>query len=155
MTKPKGMNIELKRYSANNESTLGLLFINGKFQCYTLEDEYREVKVMHETRIPEGSYNIVLAKWGNHHERYKLKFPEIHKGMLLLENVPNFTGILIHMGNTDDHTSGCILLGNTANNNQQADGFIGESERAYRNVYPLIANAIESGEQVTIKVTEL
>lgn len=149
------MIIELKRYSSNNESTLGLLFINGEFQCYTLEDEYREVKVMHETRIPNGSYNIILAKGGGHHERYKLKFPEIHKGMLLLENVPNFTGILIHMGNTDDHTSGCILLGNTANNNKVADGFIGESEKAYKNAYPLIAKAISEGEKVTITVSEL
>jgi hypothetical protein len=149
------MIIELKRFSSNNESTIGLLFINGKFQCYTLEDEYREVKVMHETRIPNGTYKIVLAKWGSHHERYKVKFAEIHKGMLLLEDVPKFTGILIHMGNTDDHTSGCILLGNTANNNQQADGFIGESEKAYRNFYPIVANAIEAGEQVVIKVSKL
>lgn len=146
------MIITLQRYSTNNESTLGLLFIDGVFECYTLEDEYRQEKVMHETRIPEGTYKITLAKWGNHHERYKVKFPEFHKGMLLLENVPNFQGILIHMGNTDDHTSGCILLGNTANNNKYADGFIGESEKAYRNVYPKIAEAISRNEPVTINV---
>lgn len=146
------MKIDLLRYSANNESTLGLLFIDGVFECYTLEDEYREVKVMHETRIPEGTYKISLAKWGSHHERYGKKFPEFHNGMLILENVPNFTGILIHMGNTDDHTSGCILLGNTANNNKYADGFIGESEKAYRSVYPKIAEAILRNEPVTITV---
>lgn len=149
------MQIKLLRYSANKESTLGLFFIDGVFKCYTLEDEKREVKVMHETRIPEGTYKITLAKWGNHHARYSEKFPAIHKGMLLLENVPNFQGILIHLGNNDDHTSGCILVGNNANNNKNVDGQITDSTGAYLSIYPAIAQAIEAKEPVTITIEDL
>jgi len=149
------MNIKLVRYSANKESTLGVLLIDDFFYCYSLEDEYRAQKVMHETRIPEGTYKISLAKWGNHHERYAVKYPDIHKGMLILENVPGFQGILIHTGNVDDHTSGCILVGMTANNNKVADGQLAESVNAYKLIYPLIANAIEAKQPVTITVTNL
>lgn len=149
------MNIKLVRYSANKESTLGLFFIDGEFQCYTLEDEYRTQKVMHETRIPEGTYKITLAKFGGHHERYSVKFPEFHKGMLLLENVPGFTGILIHIGNKDDDTSGCILVGMTVNNNKISDGVLMDSTGAYKLIYPRIASAIERKEPVTISVENI
>lgn len=149
------MNIKLVRYSANKESTLGVLLIDDVFQCHTLEDEYRSEKVMHETRIGEGTYKISLAAWGDHHKRYGIKFPEFHKGMLILENVPKFQGILIHMGNNDDHTSGCILLGMTANNNKLGDGQVLNSEQAYRLVYPKIANAIIQKIPVTITVENI
>jgi hypothetical protein len=149
------MKIKLIRYSANKESTLGILLVDDVFFCYTLEDEHREQKVMHETRIPDGTYNIILAKGGGHHERYTKLYPDMHKGMLLLQDVPGFQGILIHTGNTDDHTSGCILVGNTTNNNKLTDGHISQSVDAYKKVYPIIAAAIEKKEPVTIEVTNI
>lgn len=151
------MNLKLIRYSANKESTLGAFFIDDVFICHTLEDEYRPIskKVMSETRIPEGTYKIILATWGGHHKRYGTRFPAFHKGMLLLENVPGFQGILIHMGNIDDHTAGCILTGMTATNNKMGDGQVLNSEQAYRLVYPPIANAIEARQPVTITVSNV
>ena len=64
------MEIEVLRYSDNGESTLGLLKVNGKFFCYTLEDQYQEVKVKHQTRIPEGTYNITLRDAGGMTKSY-------------------------------------------------------------------------------------
>ena len=55
------MKLEVLRVSSALDSTSGLLFdvTNGrKFLCYTLEDEYRNEKVMHETRVPAGTYTI-------------------------------------------------------------------------------------------------
>ena len=79
----------------------------------------------------------------------------MHKGMLWLQDVPNFKWILIHCGNTDEHTAGCLLVGDSQENNQiKKDGFIGKSGNAYKRIYPAIAKAIKN-EEVTIKYTDL
>ena len=71
--------------------------------------------------------------------------------MLWVRDVPNFEYILIHCGNTDEHTAGCLLVGVSQENNQiKTDGFIGKSSQAYERVYPPIAEAIEKGEEVLI-----
>jgi len=130
---------------------------NGtKFLCYTLEDECREEKVMAETRIPAGVYSILLRKEGGFHGRYTKKYGDMHKGMLHVQDVPNFKWILIHTGNTDEHTAGCLILGDSQENNVlMKDGFIGKSVQAYKRVYPPIAEALENGEEVTIEYIDL
>lgn len=148
------MNLELYRYSSNNDDTLGLLFVDGRFYCYTLEDEARNEKKYGETRIPAGTYDIELRTVGGFHKRYSLRFPGMHKGMLQLKDVPNFEYILIHIGNDDDDTAGCLLVGNTGNNNQVGRGFVGHSEPAYRRLYPVIAKALQNNEQVKIKIMD-
>jgi hypothetical protein len=153
------MKLEVLRFSSEQDSTNGVLFdVTGKrkFLCYTLEDEYRTKKVMQETRIPAGEYEIKYRKEGGHHKRYTKRYPDIHRGMLHVTSVPNFKWILIHVGNTDEHTAGCLLLGDTQENNQiKADGFIGKSTQAYKRIYPPIAKAIENGEEVTIEYIDL
>ena len=148
------MKLEVLRFSSQNDSTLGLLFdvTNGrKFLCFTLEDEDRDTKVMAETRIPAGIYELKLRKEGGYHNRYAKKYGGWHKGMIHVQNVPNFRWILWHTGNTDEHTAGCLLLGDTSQQNISKEGFIGASTAAYKRIYPIVANAIESGEQVRVK----
>lgn len=118
------------------------------WMCFTMEDEYRTKKVYGETRIPVGEYEIKLRTVGRHHARYRKKYPRIHRGMLWLQDVPNFEYILIHTGNTDDDTAGCLLVGQSADPKR---GIVGRSVRAYVEVYPVIARAIEAGERVTIR----
>tara|TARA_R100000152_G_C6751209_1_gene174862 strand:+ start:475 stop:945 length:471 start_codon:yes stop_codon:yes gene_type:complete len=148
------MNLEVLRISSESDSTSGLLFdtTNGrKFLAYTLEDEYRDEKVMHETRIPAGTYKIKLRTVGGFHSRYEKKYGDMHKGMLHVQDVPGFEYILIHTGNTDEHTSGCLIIGDSQENNQLVkNGFIGKSTQAYKRVYPKIAEALENGEEVVI-----
>lgn len=144
------MKLTVVRYSDNEESTLGLFFIDGKFICYTLEDEGRKVKVKGETRIPSGTYKVKLRTVGTHHSRYSKKFPDIHKGMLHVTGVPNFTNILIHIGNTDDDTMGCLLVGDSSISNVNQVGRINSSTVAYKKIYPLIAEEIIKGESVEI-----
>ena len=104
-----------------------------------------------ETCIPEGEYKIKFRKTGGYHGKYSKRFADIHKGMLHLQDVPGFEYILIHCGNTDEDTAGCLLLGDTQeNNNIKKNGFVGKSTAAYKRVYPPIAKALESGEEVTI-----
>ena len=143
------MKLRVVRYLSSDDFTLGMLLdeTNGKhFLCYTLEDEHREKKVMHETRIPAGTYNITLRTVGGFHGRYTNKYGDMHKGMLWVRDVPGFEYILIHTGNTDEHTSGCLIVGNSSDRK----GFIGSSVSAYKRIYPAIAEALERGEEVTI-----
>ena len=152
------MQLEVLRFSSEKDSTSGLLFDitnnKRKFLAYTLEDEYREDKEMHETRIPAGTYSITLRTVGGFHAKYTERHEDIHKGMLWVRNVPGFEYILIHTGNTDEHTSGCLLVGDTQTNNQtKKDGFVGSSVNNYKRIYPPIAKTLEDGGTVTITYT--
>lgn len=148
------MKLEVLRYSSQKESTLGLLFdttVNRKFLCFTLEDEFRTQKVYEETRIPKGTYNVVLRKEGGFNDKYLQKFgSSFHKGMLWIKDVPGFEYVLIHIGNKDDDTAGCLLVGDSANQNITEEGFISNSTTAYKRIYPDVASALLNGETVTI-----
>jgi hypothetical protein len=150
------MKYEVLRISSGKDSTSGMLFEvdNNRrtFLAYTLEDEQRDVKVWGETRIPAGTYKLKLRKEGGFHTRYLAKYGDtFHKGMIWVQDVPGFEYILWHTGNTDEHTAGCLILGNTQTNNRIAkDGFIGSSVDAYKFVYPRVLAAIESGLDVEV-----
>ena len=150
------MKLKVFRFSSEVDSTSGLLFeetdLGNRFLCYTLEDERRALKVRGETRVPAGVYSIKLRKEGGFHARYTKKYGGFHIGMLHITNVPGFEYILIHTGNTDEHTAGCLLVGDTQENNTIIkDGFVGKSGNAYKRIYPRIAKAIERNEEVTIE----
>ena len=153
------MELEVLRFSSQKDSTNGILFdVTGgkrRFLCYTLEDEYRDEKVAGETRVPAGTYDLVLRKVGGFHSRYQKKYGSMHKGMLWVWDVPNFEYILIHTGNTDEHTAGCLIVGDSQQANfGDSDGFVGSSTQAYKRIYPAIAEAIERNEKVTITYTD-
>ena len=153
------MKLEVLRFSSGEDSTSGLLFdvsSEREFLAYTLEDEYRDSKKYGETRIPAGTYKIQLRTVGGFHQKYSTRFYDIHKGMLHVTDVPGFEYILIHCGNTDEHTHGCLLVGDTQNNNMvEEDGFIGRSTAAYKRIYVPIAKALGRGEEVTIEYIDL
>lgn len=145
------MKIDVLRFSTSETSTLGLLLIDGAFECYTLEDGYHEVKIPGKTRIPAGTYNIAFRNYGTHNEQYLNKYgADFHHGMLEVTNVPDFTDILIHIGNSDEDTAGCLLVGDGANNNQTKEGFISSSGLAYEHMYPKVASALFAGDSVSI-----
>ena len=149
------MKITVVRTQFGTDATNGILLINDVFECYTLEDQYQEVKVMHETCIPEGTYDIKLRTVGGFHERYKKKYSN-HKGMLHLQDVPGFTYILIHAGNTDEHTSGCLIVGETQQDlDISKDGYIGHSGKAYTKLYDKCVKELLQGNDVTIEYTTI
>lgn len=147
-------NVELmlKRFRSGSDSTLGVLLIDGVFACFTCEDEFRVVKVAGETRIPAGRYEIKLRTDSPMAKRYAEKYPG-HKGMLWLQDVPGFTYAYMHIGNTDDDTEGCVLVGQSAHSTETG-GFVGHSGPAYRQYYPVIVGALERGDRVWITVED-
>lgn len=140
------MELNLQRFEHLSDTTIGRVYIGSEAQCYTLEDEYREVKVKHHTRIPDGSYEIKLRTVGGFNSRYSKRF-SFHKGMLELQDVPGFKYILIHCGNSEKDTSGCILLGKDVKVKVLRD-----STGAYKDLYPKIIEAMNDGEIITINI---
>ena len=150
------MKLQVIRTQFGKDATNGMLFIDGIFECYTLEDQYQAVKVMHETCIPEGVYDVKFRKTGGFHAKYSERYKNAHYGMLHLQDVPNFTYILIHTGNTDEHTSGCLIVGESQQDLDIAeDGFIGSSAVAYKKMYSKVANQLLQGKDVTIEYTTI
>jgi hypothetical protein len=140
------MHLTLTRYRSTQFDTLGRLFIDNRFVCYTLEDEYQPVKIPGETRIPAGTYRLAL--------RESPKFsPKYGHEMIWLKDVPGFEFVLVHCGNTKDDTAGCILVGDCAHVTPGGRSSLWESRKAYNRIYPIIAEAIREGE-VEIEISE-
>jgi hypothetical protein len=121
------MKIEVKRLHRTENSTIGELLIDGVWECYTLEDVERDVKIKSETAIPRGTYKVII----NQSNRFKRLLP-------LLLNVPNFEGVRIHSGNTNHNTEGCILVGRT-----RSKDFIGQSRKAFDSLFAKMQKAKE------------
>jgi len=129
------MELKLIRETKTSDSTIGKLYINEIYHCYTLEDKEREVKVQNVTAIPKGKYEVIV----NFSNRFQQQMP-------LLLNVPNFEGVRIHWGNYSKDTEGCILLGTTKGVNM-----IGNSRTAYAKFMSVI-NKISKKEKIFITI---
>ena len=128
------MKIYIKRLHKTKNSTIGEMTIDGKFECYTLEDIERDVKIKCETAIPKGTYKVIINK----SNRFKKLLP-------LVLNVPNFEGIRIHPGNTNHDTEGCILVGIT-----RSKDFIGQSRKAFNSLFKKMK---DSKEEISLTIS--
>ena len=137
------MEILLRRIVASDEATIGIVYVDGITQCFSLEDEFREKKVAGETRIPAGHYKLKPREFAGMYARYTKKY-KWHRGMIEVVDVPGFTDILFHLGNRDSDTSGCILVGRSA---QLLGNYtVPESALAYEPFYKLVIDAVYAGE---------
>jgi len=113
------MKLKLVREFFTPTETLGSLYVDGKFFCFTLEDRDRGLRSSHaltdilnrkvkaQTAIPYGKYKVSVTM----SNRFKRLMPLIH-------NVPGFEGIRIHGGNTHHNTEGCPLVARQRNLNK-------------------------------------
>ena len=153
------MNLHLLRISSAEESTLGWFYIDHEAECMTLEDQYQKVKVKKETRIPDGRYEVKFREdITPMTKRYRKQFPWFTYH-LQVQDVRGFENVYIHKGNTDDHTEGCILLGDSLINNQydvgaikSGKGFLGNSTQAFERVYKKVFSALKAGDEVTLDI---
>ena len=138
------MKLTLIRELEGKEWTFGKLYINGEYQCETLEDKIREVKglpvsawkIKKVTAIPYGTYKLGL------HDS-----PSFGQIVPILNNVEGFTYVLIHWGNFIKDTDGCILVGMTRRGNAITD-----SRKAFGRLFPIIKEAIDKGEEVWLEI---
>lgn len=98
--------LNLQRIAEKPDYTIGRLYINGVRFCDTLEPPVRDLqadgsgKVAGKTAIPAGEYYVQVTQ-----------SPRFRRLLPLLLNVPHFSGVRIHAGNTVADTQGCILVG--------------------------------------------
>lgn len=154
------MKITVDRKWKKKTYTIGNLYVDGKFFCNTLEDKDRglsqdmpldkikEVKVAAVTAIPTGTYNIRMDIVS---PKYSLKpwyVKNCHGAKVpRLENVPGYAGILIHIGNTDKDSSGCILVGKN-----DIVGMITKSQVTFKVLYDKMYAAYKRGEKIEITI---
>ena len=146
------MEIKIQRFDFTPDSTIGLLTIDGVFQCFTLEDAMRDEKIEGVTAIPPGIYALTYRDQGTMVRGYKQRYGPDHK-MLWLRNVPDYQFVYFHVGNKPADTKGCILLGNTYI--ATSKDYVGSSRAAYEDFYPQVYKALDAEELVTVSVTVL
>ena len=97
------MKLDLIRRWLTEASTIGELYVDGVRECFVLEDRYRpppEAKVAGATAIPVGRYEVRITH-----------SPKFGRDLPLLLEVPGYSGVRIHPGNTASDTEGCLLPG--------------------------------------------
>lgn len=134
------MELALKRYECGAEVTHGKLYVNGDFQCDILEDMDRQLenggeKVYGQTCIPRGRYRVTLT--------YSNRFNRV---LPLLNDVPQFSGIRIHPGNSIADTEGCLLPGT------RKDNLVLKSRDAFNALFSRLSVASNSGDEIWITV---
>ena len=128
------MKTKIIRAAESKNSTLSHLYIDGIFQCFLLEDKIRAVKIMKQTAIPEGIFRLRLNTWGGMNKTYFPKYGPIHKGMIEIADLPTFSAVYIHVGNTIVETAGCPLVG-LSYIKKDGEYQVLQSADAYRQVY--------------------
>ena len=131
------MTLVLTRRWQTGDTTMGTLTVDGSPLCYTLEDVVREVKIPGETAIPAGTYVVTM-----HQSPRFGRVPKIH-------DVPGFTDVLCHAGNTAKDTAGCVLVGMT-----RQPSAIEQSRVALNLLIPMVESAEARGEPITIEIRE-
>ena len=152
------MNITIKRIFKGDKYAIGKLYVNGIYECDTLEDtdrgltqdmplsEIQSKKVYGETAIPTGTYkidmNTVSPKFK---DRSWAKFCGGKLPRLI--DVPGYSGVLIHVGNKPADTLGCILVGDN-----KIKGQVINSTSTFQELYSLMLKAKVAGEEITITI---
>lgn len=154
------VSFQVERFGFGRDSTLSRVanITDGteRFLCWGLEDERRETKVFAKTCIPVGTYELQLRTHGGFHDRYRKRFPEMHVGMIEVVGVPGFTDILWHIGNTDEDTAGCLLVGAVPIIVPEGAGEfeVARSTNAYKKLYPQVSGPLVEGVKVAVTYTE-
>lgn len=143
------MEIIVHRIAKKEHYTIGRLYVNGEYVCDTLEDAVRDVKIKHKTAIPAGRYKVAMTIVSPKYNNPKYKWAMRYGGKLpRLLDVPNYEGILIHVGNTVNDTSGCLLVGE----NKIVGQLVNSTKTFYRLMDEYMVPARERKEEVWIEI---
>lgn len=132
------MRISIERKYRRPTYTIGRLSVDGEPFCDTLEDPVRAPgqKIPGDTAVPAGAYEVILTR----SPRFKRVLP-------LLLDVPGFTGVRIHAGNTPADTEGCILVGQNT-----LRGMLTQSRAAEAALTARLAHAGKAGEKIYLEI---
>lgn len=153
------MEIVVYRKYKKDSYTVGRLSIDGTFVCNTMEDTdrglddgmpdwmIRNKKIPNVTAIPTGRYEIDMSTVSPRFSQ-KQFYMDVCQGKIpRLKNVKGFDGILIHTGNDETHSSGCLLVGLN-----KVRGKLTDSKETFKKVYALMKEAHNKGEAIYITI---
>lgn len=142
------MKLVVERKWRKDDYTIGILYVNGVRLCNTLEDAVRSDKIYGKTAIPKGTYRVLMNVKSPKFDERPWTIP--YGGIVpRLRNVPNFQGVLIHVGNTAADTDGCILVGDNTEK-----GRLTNSTNRYFQLMGMLLGAALSGEAIDITILE-
>ena len=120
------------------------------FECFSLEEDKEGLESGKDLRIPEGNYNLKRHSPSRFENTLRSITKKDDDTMINVYNddVPASRAILIHWGNTDKDTQGCILLGLTKDNNNES---VGQSRQACKEFYDLMYNQDLSNIKLNIR----
>lgn len=143
------MNVELTltREKMLPGRAIGRLEIADVWRCWVLEDKVREIegrpveewKIKGITAIPRGRYAVVLDK--------SARFGKVLPRLL---DVPGYSGVRIHAGNTPEDTEGCLLVGQGFD---AATGNVTHSRAALAELMSILVEADDDGAEIWITIT--
>ncbi|MFZ6011277.1 MAG: DUF5675 family protein [Bacteroidota bacterium] len=154
-----GITLSLLRYTDDGFTTLGLLYIDDQYFCFTLEDTFREQKIAKKTRIPAGTYEIKFRKEKEGEQpsektvKYRKLYPQWFTYHLMLQNVPGFNFIYIHVGNDNEDTDGCILVADSVSVTDK-ESLLANSTKAFQRLYLRLSEALNNEKKVRIIVKD-
>lgn len=168
MIDPKDIVLTVERYKSEKDWTLSEFYIKTVRRGYGVEDEFREIKVPGETRIPNGIYPLGLRQSPKFSEKFYMDahgrlnehkigdFTQPHD-LIWVMDVPNFQYVLWHWGNTDDDTDGCYIVGSGLADivDKKKGGTqrgVGGSRMKYTEIYPEIRALILAAQAAGHKV---
>lgn len=152
------MELKLERIFKGDTYTIGKLYINNEYFCDTLEDkdrgltsdmsldEIKSIKIKGVTAIPTGTYSITLDVQSPKFSTYK-QYAFCDGYLPRLIDVPGYEGVLIHIGNTDSDSDGCVLVGKNT-----VKGMVTNSTETFKKLYPILKEASDNNESITITI---
>jgi hypothetical protein len=145
--------VTVLRYLDDGQTTLGLLFLRGRFFAYTLEDTHQKSKVPGHTRIPAGTYPLELNRVVTPlTERYRSRFSWFDFHIEVMD-IPGFSRVYIHIGNSHADTEGCILIADGVNA-ADPQKMITHSRLAFERFYKTLHPQLDQGEKLSIQVMD-
>ena len=151
---PSVVHITLLRFHDDTQTTLGLLYINNRFYCYTLEDAYHEIKIPKETRIPAGTYPVDFRKTVTDLTKtYRLRYPDWFKYHIQIHDVPGFSAIYIHNGGDHTNTDGCILVSDSLNVGNEKT-YLSNSKNTFKTFYQFVEAQLLANKKISITIKD-
>lgn len=152
------MELVLNRILKTNDYTIGEFSVDGKYLCDTIEDAVRPLpescpntpkgiackckeKVYGKTAVPAGTYKVKLG--------YSNRFRRILPQVL---DVPHFLGILIHTGNSNKDTEGCIIVGTW---DGKTENWVSNSRKNFNKLFDMLKQADKNVEDITITINNI
>lgn len=146
--------IYMQRLRGSDDASIGLLAMGQHeeaFQAFTCEDQFQAAKKKGETRIPAGRYKVEFnQELTPMTVRYRAKFPWFN-WHLEIKGIDGFSKVYFHIGNDDDDTDGCVLVGSGADLPRMT---ISNSTEAYTTFYQKVSALLTSGVDVYVEIAD-